>query len=84
MVGFGRPGVDLDGLPQRDHEELDPLVLDDLEVHGAGEVADVDPAGPPLDVVVRPQDLGLKPGQVVHPHTVLLTCNQGCALEDSP
>ena len=35
-------------------EELDPLVLDDLEVDGGAEVTDVDPAGAPLDGILRP------------------------------
>ena len=53
MVGFRRPGVDLDALSQRDHEELDALELDDLEVDGSVEVADVDPAVPPLHLLLR-------------------------------
>lgn len=72
VVGLRGPGVDLDGLAQRDHQKLDPLVLDDLEVDGALQVADVDPAGPTLDGVVRSQDLGLEPREVVDSDAVLL------------
>ena len=46
MVGFGGPGVDLDGVAQRNDQELDALVLDDLEVDGAGQIAHVDPSRP--------------------------------------
>ena len=52
MIWFGRPGVNLYGLPQGYHKELYPLVLDNLEVHGAGKVANVDPASSALYVVV--------------------------------
>ena len=44
VVGLWRPRVDLDGVAEGDHQELDALVLDDLEVHGALELADIDPA----------------------------------------
>jgi hypothetical protein len=33
VVGLRSPGVDLDGVPQRDHQKLDTLVLHDLEVN---------------------------------------------------
>ena len=35
VVGLRGPRVDLDGVAQRDDEELDALVLDDLEVDRA-------------------------------------------------
>ena len=43
-------------LPECNDEELDPLVLDNLKVDCAGEVAHINPAGSPLDVVVNPGD----------------------------
>ena len=76
VVRLRRPCVNLDGVAQRDDEELDSLVLDDLEVDRALEVADVDPSGAPLDGVVRPQNLRLEPREVVDPHSVLLACIQ--------
>ena len=76
VVGLRGPGIDLDGLAKRDDQKLDPLVLDDLEVDGALQVADVDPSGASLDGVVRSQDLGLEPGQVVDSDTVLLAGNR--------
>ena len=71
MVGFGRPGVDLDGVSQRNHQELDPLVLDNLEVYCRREISHIDPAGLALNVVVGAQDLGLEPGEVVHAYAIL-------------
>ena len=76
VVRLRRPCVNLDGVAQRDDEELDSLVLDDLEVDRALEVADVDPSGAPLDGVVRPQNLRLEPREVVDPNSVLLACIQ--------
>ena len=42
-----------DGDPT-DDEKLDPLVLDNLEVHCRAEVPHVDPASSPLDCILRP------------------------------
>ena len=44
MVGFGRPGVDLHLVTKSDHQELDPLVLDNLKVHAPFQVAYIGPA----------------------------------------
>jgi hypothetical protein len=35
-------------VPESNDEELDPLILDNLEVDGAGQVPDVDPASSSL------------------------------------
>ena len=35
VVRLRRPGVDLDGVPQRDDQKLDTLVFHDLEVNSA-------------------------------------------------
>lgn len=51
VVGLGRPRVDLDGVLERDHQELDPLVLHDAEVHRALQLAHVDPAVAPLHLL---------------------------------
>ena len=59
MVGFGCPGVDLNTLSERDHEELDALELDDLKVDGAVQVAHVDPAVPSLHLL---RGNGTRPG----------------------
>ena len=80
VVGLGGPGVDLDGVAQRDDEELDSLVLDDLEMDRALEVADVDPAGAPLDGIVCPQNLRLEPREIIDPHSVLLAWNFSSAI----
>ena len=44
VVGLRSPRVYLYGVAQSDHEELDALVLHDLEVNGALQLANVDPA----------------------------------------
>ena len=59
IVGLGRPRVDLDAVLEGDHEELDTLVLDDLEVDAALELADVHPAL--LVLALRLEDLCLEP-----------------------
>lgn len=52
VVGLRGPGVDLDRVLQGDHQELDALVLDDLEVDGTLQVADIDPAVAPFDLLL--------------------------------
>ena len=37
-----------------DDEELDPLILDNLEVDRRAEITHVDPSSPPLDRILRP------------------------------
>lgn len=46
VIRLRRPGVDFNAVLQGDDQELDALVLDDLEVYGALEVAHVYPAVP--------------------------------------
>lgn len=46
VVGLRSPGVDLHRGLQSDHEKLDALVADDLEVDGSLEISDVHPAIP--------------------------------------
>jgi len=71
VVGFGGPGIDLDGLAERDNQKLDSLVLDDLEVNSALKITNVDPAGTTLDGVVRAKDLRFQPRQIVDSDPVL-------------
>lgn len=51
MVRLGSPSVNLDGIPQSDHQELYPLVFDDLEMHGAVQVSHVDPTTPSVHLL---------------------------------
>lgn len=75
VVGLRRPGVDLDRVLERNDQELDPFVLDDLEVDRPLQIAHVDPSVAAFDLLIShsvgPEDFGLQPGQVVHSHSVL-------------
>lgn len=79
VVRFGCPRVDLDRVLERNHQKLDPLVLDDLEVDRTLQITHVDPPVAALHLLIShsvgSQDLGLEPGQVVHADAVLLAGN---------
>lgn len=53
VVRLRGPCVDLDRVLQRNHQELDALVLDDLEVNGALQIANVDPAVAAFDLLLH-------------------------------
>lgn len=44
MIRLWCPRVDLDRVLERNHQELDPLVFDDLKVNGTLQIAHIDPA----------------------------------------
>lgn len=52
VVRLRGPCVDLDRVLKRNHQELDALVLDDLEVYGALQVAHIDPAVAAFDLLL--------------------------------
>ena len=57
VIRFRCPGIDLYRLPEGYHKELDPFILDYLEVYRAGQVTDIDPPGAPLYIVIRPKNI---------------------------
>lgn len=44
MIGFGSPGVYLDTILQRDHQEFNTFVFDDTEMHRSLQIANVNPS----------------------------------------
>jgi hypothetical protein len=44
MIRLWGPCIDLYGFTQRNHQKLDSLILDNLEVNGTLEITNVDPA----------------------------------------
>ena len=76
MIRAGRPSVDLDAVTQRDDEEFNFLIFDDLEMNRALEVAHINPAVALLDILVADalgaQNFGLEPREVVNADAVLL------------
>lgn len=51
VIRLWRPGVNLYGIFQRDHEKLYPLVFHDFEMHGALQIAHVNPTITSLDLL---------------------------------
>ena len=76
VIRAGRPSVDLDAVTQRDDEEFNFLIFDDLEMNRALEVAHINPAVALLDILVADalgaQNFGLEPREVVNADAVLL------------
>lgn len=65
VVGLRRPRVDFDRILERNDQELDPFVLDDLEVDRPLQVTDVDPSVAAFHLLIShsigPEDFGLEP-----------------------